>query len=579
MSRLSRSLVERSRRPWYQAQRPPLDEPEEHGQQRRRAGRAGGCRSTSRGIAKLRWNWTMVKPRPLLAANISLITMRMIADRQGLAQRPRRSAGWPRAGRDGAAAPSRVMPVDRGRCRAAPRRRPRTPSTVLSRIGQTQPDDDDEHLHRVADAGEQHEDRHQHRRRDRPEELQHRLDERRAGRRLSRSRRRAPTPSDDGEQRSRPPAAAGSGSDVVREPLRRTRSSGERAEDRRAAAASRSRAAGGGGPPGGDQDDRQPEQRAPAGLEPLIMRHLRRAPTGARRSTRRSTARATRLTTTPRSPVTTTSAYIGGDGAARTGRPRSRLPRPGAPMTSSPVMARISATAAASRTPVMTYGSAVGHSTCGSAASGRAGRTARVSSATGSTSCDAVEHLDEHLPERRVDDQQQRRPQVGAVEQDGQRDQRDRGDRAAGTRSWRRSPRAATRHGADDESRARRPPTTAMARPRAQPRRVSPTAPPRRRRRRAGRRALRPSAGRRQVAVDRRGRAAAPPRGRRRGASRPSRPSTPAADSSVPGHGLRRAVRSDGRHGQGSSCAMSSLASVSFSSAAEVASSSAARSR
>ena len=30
------------------------------------------------GMAKVRWNWTMVKPSPLLAANISLITIRMI---------------------------------------------------------------------------------------------------------------------------------------------------------------------------------------------------------------------------------------------------------------------------------------------------------------------------------------------------------------------------------------------------------------------------------------------------------------------------------------------------------------------
>jgi hypothetical protein len=30
------------------------------------------------GMAKPRWNWTMVKPRPLEAANISLITIRMM---------------------------------------------------------------------------------------------------------------------------------------------------------------------------------------------------------------------------------------------------------------------------------------------------------------------------------------------------------------------------------------------------------------------------------------------------------------------------------------------------------------------
>ena len=42
------------------------------------------------GIAKLRWNCTMVKPRPFVAANISLMTMRISADRQRL----------PRAGDD-----------------------------------------------------------------------------------------------------------------------------------------------------------------------------------------------------------------------------------------------------------------------------------------------------------------------------------------------------------------------------------------------------------------------------------------------------------------------------------------------
>ena len=30
------------------------------------------------GMAKPRWNWMMVNPRPLEAANISLITMRMM---------------------------------------------------------------------------------------------------------------------------------------------------------------------------------------------------------------------------------------------------------------------------------------------------------------------------------------------------------------------------------------------------------------------------------------------------------------------------------------------------------------------
>ena len=61
--------------------------------------------------------------------------------------------------------------------------------------------------------------------------------------------------------------------------------------------------------------------------------------------------------------MTTTSAYISGT-ACEVWATAIRAPNPGAPMTSSAVTARISATAAASRTPVMTYGRAVGHSTC-----------------------------------------------------------------------------------------------------------------------------------------------------------------------------------------------------------------------
>src|SRR5690606_24459826 len=69
------ALLER-RRPWYQARA------------RRSTTRNARARSTpsspsSRmplhisGMAKPRWNWTTAKPRPLLAANISLMTIRM----------------------------------------------------------------------------------------------------------------------------------------------------------------------------------------------------------------------------------------------------------------------------------------------------------------------------------------------------------------------------------------------------------------------------------------------------------------------------------------------------------------------
>ena len=88
---------------------------------------------------------------------------------------------------------------------------------------------------------------------------------------------------------------------------------------------------------------------------------------------------------------------------------------------------------------------------------------------------DAVQHLDEHLPERGVHDQQQRRAQFGAVQQHRQRDQGDRGDRAqeldrrGGDRAQHTAP-TPIEHADDD------PGQTAMARPRAQPVRVSPSA-------------------------------------------------------------------------------------------------------
>ena len=151
------------------------------------------------GMAKLRWNWTMVKPRPLLAANISLITIRMIADGQRLAHAGDDLRAAPRAAPGAAAASG---PRDAVGAAVSPQHlsTARTPSTVLSRIGHTQPLTITDDLHGVADAREQHDDRHQHRRRDGPEELQHRLQHARARRRYE----PMTMPSADAERR--PPA-------------------------------------------------------------------------------------------------------------------------------------------------------------------------------------------------------------------------------------------------------------------------------------------------------------------------------------------------------------------------------------
>ncbi len=83
--------------------------------------------------------------------------------------------------------------------------------------------------------------------------------------------------------------------------------------------------------------------------------------------------------------MTTISAYISGT-ACELCATAMVAPNPGAPMTSSAVMVRISATAAASRTPVMTYGRALGHSTCRTRTQVPRPYDRAVSSATGSTS-------------------------------------------------------------------------------------------------------------------------------------------------------------------------------------------------
>src|SRR5690606_26545720 len=69
-------------------------------------------------------------------------------------------------------------------------------------------------------------------------------------------------------------------------------------------------------------------------------------------SARRSMARNTALMITPRKPVAMTRAYIGAVAPPDWARAIS-LPRPGLPMTSSAVTARISATAAPRRNPVI----------------------------------------------------------------------------------------------------------------------------------------------------------------------------------------------------------------------------------
>src|SRR5262249_6226513 len=144
------------------------------------------------------------------------------------------------------------------------------------------------------------------------------------------------------------------------------------------------RAARGGQPPQRDQDGGQgedvpgPQQDAP---------HTATSPRTdwCQASARRSTDRAPTLMTSPSRPVTTIRAYMSGT-ACEACATAICCPNPGAPMTSSAVMVRISATAAASRTPVITYGSAVGHSTWRTRAQVPRPYDRAVSSATGSTS-------------------------------------------------------------------------------------------------------------------------------------------------------------------------------------------------
>ena len=181
----------------------------------------------------------MVKPRPSLAAFISLITIRMMPI-DSACRAPVDDLRAGRAQHEGAQPQQPADPVAAAGVGRAPRRRPRTPSTVLSRTGQTQPETMTRIFIVLLDAGEQDQDRHQHRRRDRPQELQHRLQQRPQQPAASRSARRAPMPSTSADARSRRRSRARLGSTSLAHAVAEPRV-GEDVEDRLAAAAGRSR--------------------------------------------------------------------------------------------------------------------------------------------------------------------------------------------------------------------------------------------------------------------------------------------------------------------------------------------------
>ena len=193
--------------------------------------------------------------------------------------------------------------------------------------------------------------------------------------------------------------------------------------------------------------------------------------------------------------------------------------------------------------PVNTYGRAVGQTTY------RIRPQAAEPEAAGGLVGDrvdvrhAVQHLDQHLPERRVDDQQQGRAEVGAVEQHRERDQRDRRDRPQ--ELHRRGGRRPQHRHAPISTPATTPATTAMARPSAQARQGVADAPARTRRwpTSSAERGQDP-AGRRQVAGRRPGRAGAAPRPARAASARPGEAEQRRARRSVPRHGRRRHGRS-----------------------------------
>src|SRR5690625_4303007 len=228
----------------------------------------------------------------------------------------------------------------------------------FDRVQQDRPDrtrDDHQDLHLVVDADDQHQHRYEDRRRDRSEELQQRF-----GQLPYPPHRTDQEPEGDAEDdrgRGADQEARETGQHIRTETLPRPgvdaggpQFSGlgnveARGVERRH-------------PPDADQDGRQ-RDRVHRSYEDPHAGTSSRTET-CHDNTVRSTARATRLMSTPISPTCRISAYIWVT-APPDFASAICSPSPPPPMTSSPVIARINATAAPSRTPVMTYGSALGH--------------------------------------------------------------------------------------------------------------------------------------------------------------------------------------------------------------------------
>src|SRR5439155_5953629 len=229
---------------------------------------------------------------------------------------------------------------------------------------------DHDHLHGVADAGEQDDDRYQHRRRDGAEELQHGLQHGPYPR--HRADQRA-DPHPGGDRDPVPDGEPGQARQYVGAQPLPGPDLAEGAQDVAQRREVEVATAGGHHPPDREQDRGQGEyqqnpatNRRDAPATPARRRRGHWATSartdGCQARTRRSTRRTTVLIATPSRPVTTTSAYTWGT-APEVCATAIWLPRPGPPMTSSAVMASTSATEAARRTPVITYGRAVGHRT------------------------------------------------------------------------------------------------------------------------------------------------------------------------------------------------------------------------
>src|SRR5690606_17709190 len=253
---------------------------------------------------------------------------------------------------------------------------------ALDRVQQHRPDaagDDDDDLHGVADPGEEHDDGHQDGRRYGAQELQDRFRDGPHAREAADDE--AEGHAEDGRREVAEEQPGDAGHHVGGDPLGGPHLAAglQDGAQRRPVDVG---AAGGGEPPAGHEEDGQTEgeqQPQQGGTEGGTQGQDRRT-TGRRAfhtvlhgvtsprtdwcqaSERRATARAPAVMRTPLSPVTATSAYMSGT-AWEVCATAMRAPSPGVPMTSSAVTARTRATAAASRTPVMTQGRAVGHST------------------------------------------------------------------------------------------------------------------------------------------------------------------------------------------------------------------------